>query len=184
MYYRIFYELWTFAKFLSKRFWCDFYLIIFLNRINWLKKISQKNQEYSSFWFVIKWKLKLTTKEISIFLIVYWYFILQSASNGHFWIPKFSFFYIKKFFGKTEFKNEKERNSVLWLSLPITETSHFSWQRKVSFKLFFMWGHFWISKFSFFYIKKFFGKTYINNIVTIAMKCQSAPSTLNGTFPK
>jgi len=33
-------------KFLSKRFRCDFYLIIFLNGINWLKKISQKNPEY------------------------------------------------------------------------------------------------------------------------------------------
>ena len=33
-------------KFLSKRFWCNFYLIIFLNGINWLKKISQKNPEY------------------------------------------------------------------------------------------------------------------------------------------
>ena len=43
-------------------------------------------------------------------------------------------------------------------------------------------GHFWISKLSFFYINKFFGKTYINNVMTIAMKCQSAPSTLNDTF--
>ena len=43
-------------------------------------------------------------------------------------------------------------------------------------------GHFWISKLSFFYINKFFGKTYINNVMTIAMKCQSAPSTLIDTF--
>jgi len=28
----------------SKRFWCDFYLIIFLNGINWLKKSHRKTQ--------------------------------------------------------------------------------------------------------------------------------------------
>jgi hypothetical protein len=31
-------------KFLSKRFWCDFYLIIFLNGINWLKQSHRKTQ--------------------------------------------------------------------------------------------------------------------------------------------
>ena len=53
-------------------------------------------------------------------------FILSQAGNK------------KKYKISCEFRNEKERNSVLWLSLPITETSHFSWQGKVSFKLFFM----------------------------------------------
>jgi hypothetical protein len=31
-------------KFLSKRFKCDFYLIIFLNGINWLKTFHRKTQ--------------------------------------------------------------------------------------------------------------------------------------------
>jgi hypothetical protein len=39
-----------------------------------------------------------------------------------------------------------------------------------------------VSYFNRFYINKFFGKTYRNNVMTIAMKCQSAPSTLNDTI--
>ena len=31
-------------KFLSKRFWCDFYHIIFLNGLNWLKTSHRKTQ--------------------------------------------------------------------------------------------------------------------------------------------
>ena len=33
-------------KFLSKRFWCDFYLIVFINRINWLKNLTEKARIY------------------------------------------------------------------------------------------------------------------------------------------
>jgi hypothetical protein len=36
----------TQLKFLSKRFWCDFFLIIFLNGINWLIKSHRKIPEY------------------------------------------------------------------------------------------------------------------------------------------